>query len=78
MGLTWKLCLVFMAFCMLLYYFKDRARKAVKVPDSKPGISQLPDYYDEVTFNLEVINRGFSVISTLQHFPQNLTILHLM
>lgn len=50
MGLTGKLCLVFMAFCMQLSYLKDRA--PVKVPDYKPGISQPPDYYEDVTHHL--------------------------
>lgn len=43
-GLTWKLCLVFMAFRALRCYLKDRAQKAASVADCRPGMSQPPDY----------------------------------
>lgn len=60
MGLTWKLCLVFMAFCMQLCYLKDGAYKAVKVPDHKPVISQSPDYCEDVTHDFESPNSQYA------------------
>lgn len=53
-GLTWKLCLVFMAFCALRCYLKDRAQKAASVADCRPGMSQPPDYYEVITHELEL------------------------
>lgn len=52
MGLTGKLCLVFMAFCMQLCYLKDRPWEAGKISDHKPGISQPPDCCENVTHHL--------------------------
>lgn len=67
MGLTWKLCLVFMAFSMQLCYLKDKAPKAVKVPDYIPGISQLPDYQEGVTHDFE-FTYSLSTVDTLHLF----------
>lgn len=68
MGLTWKLCLVFMAFCMQLCYLKDGAYKAVKVPDHKPGISQPPHYCKDVTHDFE-FKYSLQIVNTLNFFP---------
>lgn len=69
MGLTWKLCLVFLAFCMQLCYLKDKAWKAIEEPDYQLDISQPPDYCVDVTHDLEFTYSlsKVSIVNTLHY-----------
>lgn len=47
-GIDMKVMSGIYGFCVQLCYLKDRAKKAVMVPDHKPGISQPPDCYKDL------------------------------